>query len=154
MIDPSSITLFLCASLGPGAFCHVLQRHILHSSCVRIFLRSCGFSIPSHRGYDFRDRLPWFFASLCVTRHDIAVRMISLPCLMRLLRLSPRVAWISIAVAVLSLPPRVRVEIFASCAHRESSVHHCLLLKAVSPVSLCGSLPLLERLLRHLQPTT
>ena len=31
MIDSSSITLFLCASLGPGAFCCFLQRHILHS---------------------------------------------------------------------------------------------------------------------------
>ena len=58
MIDLSSIIVFLCASLGPGAFCCVLQHHAscVHSessihhprvshSCRRA---SCSFQINTH----------------------------------------------------------------------------------------------------------
>ena len=141
LIDFSSIILFLCALLGPGpgASCCVLQRHIFHSLVCEDPPSVSWFQHP-FEGYDSRDRSLWLFASLCVMdvclrhrheQHDIAVRMFSLCSLTStlfcavlhtrdlfallpfLLLVSTCCARGSIAVAVLSPPPRVRVEIFA-----------------------------------------
>ena len=62
LIDFFSIILFLCASLGPGpgAFCCVLQRHVLHSLVCEDPPSVLWFQRPSE-GYDSRDRSLWLF---------------------------------------------------------------------------------------------
>ena len=140
LIDFTSMILFLCALLGPGpgASCCVLQRHILHSLVCEDPPSVLWFQHPSE-GYDSRDRSLWLSASLRVIDtsvmrhrhepHDIAVRMRSLCCLTSTLSalccihlfallpcpllVFPCCVRISIAVSLLSPPPRVRVEIFA-----------------------------------------
>ena len=63
LIDSSSITLFLCASLSVlGALCCFLQRHILQSLVCEDPPSVSWFEHPTE-GYDSRDRLLWLFAA-------------------------------------------------------------------------------------------
>ena len=62
LIESFSILLFLCALLGPGAFCCFLQRHIPHSLVCGDPPSVSWFEHPTE-GYDSRDRSLWLFAA-------------------------------------------------------------------------------------------
>ena len=122
LIDFSSITLFLCVSLGP--WCSPLLLATSHPSQSRVH--------PTER-YHTRDRSLWLFAAhvsstmacLVLSRHPSLCSLTS--------------ALICAVLHLSSPPPAVCTREHASCAHREttlcvsreSSVHHCLSLKAV-----------------------
>ena len=146
----------------PVAFCNVTSFRV---SCVRILLRSCGSEEYDSRDRSLWLFASFCVIDVHLRHrhepHDIAVCMTSLCSLNSTLicavlhpslesspagctreyalaescAVSTCCARISIAVAVLSPPPRVRVKIFA------------LLCFVCSLMSLCGSLPLRRRLL-------
>ena len=124
-----------------GALCCVLRRHIHHSLVCGDPPSVSWFEHPTE-GYDSRDRSLWLFAAHVSS--TMACRMLSRHHSLCSLTSAPICAVLHTS---LESPPAGCTREYESCAlrettlcvSRESSVHHCLWLKAVLSFSLRDS---------------
>ena len=122
LIDFSSITSFLCASLGPRCSLLLPATSSFTASSVGILLGSHSLSIPP-KGTISRDRSLWLFAAhvsstmacLMLSRHP------------SLCSLTSALIYVVLHTSLES-PPAGCARQYASCAH---AVHDCLSLKGV-----------------------